>query len=256
MVFYDLTEDLFFLYRWSMAEKTVMNIIKVTKSFVGIRALNEVSFPVPERNICGLIGPNGAGKTTLINVINGVYRPEAGAIEFGNIKLNELPIYDVAQLGIARTFQIARVFRRMTVFENMLAPTIFLKESSSVLKNRITELLEFVGLFEKRDQYALELSGGQQKLLEFARALVTNPKMVLMDEPFAGVHPEIRAQLIDNIKALNQKGKTFIIVSHDMRSIAELCNQVIVLNYGQKLMEGRPETVLNDEKVIQAYLGE
>ena len=118
------------------------------------------------------------------------------------------------------------------------------------------ELLNFVGLSGKKDQYAFELSGGQQKLLEFARALVTDPRLVLMDEPFAGVHPEIKVQLIDSVKELNEKGKTFMIVSYDMRSISELCTQVVVLNFGQKITEGPPETVLNDEQVIEAYLGE
>jgi len=118
------------------------------------------------------------------------------------------------------------------------------------------ELLDFVGLSGKRDQYAFELSGGQQKLLEFARALVTDPQLVLMDEPFAGVHPEIKAQLIDNIKELNEKGKTFIVVSHDMRSISDLCTQVVVLNFGEKLTEGPPEEVFTNEQVIEAYLGD
>ena len=239
-----------------MAGNSIIEIEDVKKSFAGVRALNGVSFSVPEKSIFGLIGPNGAGKTTLINVINGVYKPEAGEIRFAGTRLNDLPIYEIAQLGISRTFQIARVFRRMSVLENMVAPTIFLKESTTRLKNRIFELLDFVGLAGKKDQYALELSGGQQKLLEFARSLVTDPQLVLMDEPFAGVHPEIKAQLIDNIKELNGRGKTFIIVSHDMRSIADLCTQAVVLNFGEKLSEGATQQVLNDEKVIEAYLGE
>lgn len=239
-----------------MVENAIINIVDIKKSFAGVQALNGVSFSVPEKSIFGLIGPNGAGKTTLINVINGVYKPDAGEIRFGDTRLNDMPIYDIAQLGISRTFQIARVFRRMSVLENMVAPTVFLKESSTRLKNRIFELLDFVGLAGKKDQYALELSGGQQKLLEFARSLVTDPKLVLMDEPFAGVHPEIKAQLIHNIKELNGRGKTFIVVSHDMRSISDLCTQAVVLNFGEKLSEGPTQSVLTDEKVIEAYLGE
>lgn len=239
-----------------MSKKEIIKIIGITKYFHGIQALNQVSFDVPEKSILGLIGPNGAGKTTLINVINGVYKPEGGEILFGASRLNDMSIYDIAQMGISRTFQVARIFRRMSVLENMVAPTIFLKESSELIKNRIMELLDFVGLSGKKDQYAFELSGGQQKLLEFARALVTDPRLVLMDEPFAGVHPEIKVQLIDSVKELNEKGKTFMIVSHDMRSISELCTQVVVLNFGQKITEGPTETVLNDEQVIEAYLGE
>lgn len=239
-----------------MAENAIINIVDVKKSFAGVLALNGVSFSVPQRSMFGLIGPNGAGKTTLINVINGVYKPDGGEIHFGTTRLDDMAIYDIAQLGISRTFQVARIFRRMSVLENMVAPTIFLKERSETLKNRVMELLDFVGLSGKRDQYAFELSGGQQKLLEFARALVTDPQLVLMDEPFAGVHPEIKAQLIDNIKELNEKGKTFIIVSHDMRSISDLCTHVVVLNFGEKLTEGPPEEVLTDEQVIEAYLGD
>lgn len=240
----------------NMAENAIINIVDVKKSFAGVLALNGVSFSVPQRSMFGLIGPNGAGKTTLINVINGVYKPDGGEIHFGTTRLDGMAIYDIAQLGISRTFQVARIFRRMSVLENMVAPTIFLKERSETLKNRVMELLDFVGLSGKRDQYAFELSGGQQKLLEFARALVTDPQLVLMDEPFAGVHPEIKAQLIDNIKELNEKGKTFIIVSHDMRSISDLCTHVVVLNFGEKLTEGPPEEVLTDEQVIEAYLGD
>jgi branched-chain amino acid transport system ATP-binding protein len=245
------------LYQEYMPADSLIEIRDVYKSFAGVQALSGVSFSVPKKCILGLIGPNGAGKTTLINVINGVYKPNRGDILFGDKRLSGMKVYDIAQLGISRTFQVARVFRRMSVLENMVAPTIFLKESSSSVRNRIFGLLDFVGLSDKKDQYAFELSGGQQKLLEFARALITDPHLVLMDEPFAGVHPEIRAQLIRNVQKLNQeKDKTFIIVSHDMRSISELCNQIVVLNFGQKLTEGSPETVLFDEKVIEAYLGE
>jgi branched-chain amino acid transport system ATP-binding protein len=239
-----------------MAASPIIRIREISKSFHGIQALNKVSLDVPETSVFGIIGPNGAGKSTLLNVINGVYDADGGEILFGPVRLNDVKIYDVAKLGIARTFQVARVFRRMSVVENMMAPTIILNQRSASIRQRIMDLLDFVGLIEKRDQYAYELSGGQQKLLEFARALVTDPSLVLMDEPFAGVHPEIKVRLIDNIKTLNGLGKTFILVSHDMRSVSELCPKVAVLNYGVKLTEGLTETVLTDEAVIQAYLGE
>jgi branched-chain amino acid transport system ATP-binding protein len=239
-----------------MAPDTIIKIHEVSKAFAGIRALDGTSFSVEGGRICGLIGPNGAGKTTLINVINGIYRPDRGAVNFGNVLLNDLPVYEIAKLGISRTFQIARVFRRMSVLENMKAPTVFLREKPERLNQRIMDLLTFVGLSEKKDHYALELSGGQQKLLEFARALVSDPRLVLMDEPFAGVHPDIKSRLIDNIKALNREGKSFIIVSHDMGSIADLCHSVVVLNFGRKLTEGPTDQILHDEEVIRAYLGE
>jgi ABC-type branched-subunit amino acid transport system ATPase component len=239
-----------------MAETDVIKIRGIRKSFAGVQALVDVTLGVPERTVYGIIGPNGAGKSTLLNVINGVYEPEAGEILFGATRLNDVKIHHVAKLGISRTFQVARVFRRMSVMENLLAPTIILGEPRALIRERILSLLDFVGLTEKRDQYAYELSGGQQKLLEFARALVTDPTLLLMDEPFAGVHPEIKARLIENIKVLNGRGKSFILVSHDMRSVSELCHRVAVLNYGEKLTEGTPETVLNDERVVEAYLGE
>jgi branched-chain amino acid transport system ATP-binding protein len=239
-----------------MSQQPILRIEGVSKSFHGIHALDRVSMDVAEKTIFGIIGPNGAGKSTLLNVINGVYPADAGDILFGYIRLNDVAIYDVAQLGISRTFQVARVFRRMSVWDNMLAPTIFLKESSATIRARISNLLDFVGLSQKRDQYAYELSGGQQKLLEFARALVTDPSVLLMDEPFAGVHPEIKSRLLANIKALNDQGKTFLLVSHDMKSVSELCHYVTVLNFGQKLAEGPPEAVLMDEAVVEAYLGE
>lgn len=239
-----------------MEQSPIIQIKEITKFFQAIQALNDVSFDVPQKSIFGIIGPNGAGKSTLLNLINGVYRADRGEIIFESTRLNDTKIYDIAKLGISRTFQVPRVFRRMSLMENMLAPTIFLKESSHSIRRRVLDLVEFVGLSEKRDQYAYELSGGQQKLLEFARGLVTDPSLLLMDEPFAGVHPEIKNRLIDNIRQLNRQGKSFIIVSHDMRSVSELCEQVVVLNFGVKLTEGPPETVLNEEKVIHAYLGE
>ncbi|MBW1731005.1 MAG: ABC transporter ATP-binding protein [Deltaproteobacteria bacterium] len=239
-----------------MVGTALIEVKEVTKKFHGIVAVDGVSFSVPTGSIWGLIGPNGAGKSTLLNVINGIYEADSGEVFFKGRSLRDKKVFDIAQMGISRTFQIAHVFRRMSVYDNMLAPTIFLKEKDSVVRERIDYLLEFVGLTEKRSQYAYELSGGQQKLLEFARALVTDPSVLLMDEPFAGVHPEIKAQLLGNIRELNGQGKTIVLVSHDMRSVSGLCQQVTVLNFGEKLAEGPPEKVLNDRKVIEAYLGE
>ena len=239
-----------------MNTEALVRIEGVSKSFSGVQALFDVSLSVPEGAVWGLIGPNGAGKTTLLNVINRILDAEAGELFFRTSRLNDYPVYDLPRLGISRTFQIPRVFRRMSVRDNMVAPTIVKKESFSVQKKRISELLDFVGLAEKSEQYAYELSGGQQKLLEFARALVTDPDLVLMDEPFAGVNPGIKAQLLAAIKEMNERGKTFVLVSHDMRSISDLCPRVTVLNFGTKLTEGPTETVLSDERVIEAYLGD
>lgn len=248
--------DPVFTYHANMTAEAILRMEGVSKSFSGVQALYGVSLSVPEGAVWGLIGPNGAGKTTLLNVINRVLEPDEGNLFFGAARLNDFRVYHLAKLGISRTFQVPRVFRRMSVWDNMLAPTVAVKEDYSVQKKRIDELLHFVGLAGKREQYAHELSGGQQKLLEFARALVTDPALILMDEPFAGVNPGIKAQLIDLIKEMNGRGKTFILVSHDMRSVSDLCPQVTVLNFGLKLTEGPTDKVFSDERVIEAYLGE
>lgn len=237
-------------------EREIIRAIDLVKCFGGIVALNKVSLTFGEGQISGVIGPNGAGKTTLINVINGVYEPDRGEVYFKNIRLNGLQAYEVAQLGISRTFQITRVFRRMSVLENMLSSSIYLIGKSKHAIGRALELLDFVGLLDMKDHYAYELSGGQQKLLEFARALMPDPEVVLMDEPFAGVHPLVKATLLNSIKEMNEKkGKTFAVISHDMKSIRDICNRLIVLNFGEKLVEGSTEDVLAHEDVIDAYLG-
>lgn len=235
----------------------LIRIEQVTKNFGEINALRSVSLNVPSGCILGLIGPNGAGKTTLLNTINGVYKPDGGHIYFEDRDLSDLEVHEIAQLGISRTFQIVRTFRRLSALENMFAASIYSKHESRLDLQRGEDLLKFVGLLEKKDQYAYELSGGQQKLLEFARALMPDPKTILMDEPFAGVHPEIKGQLRDNIREMNKREKkTFIVVSHDMESIEDLCHRLVVLNIGAKLAEGETKEVLSSKDVIDAYLGE
>lgn len=237
--------------------RDVIKVIDVTKHFKGITALNRVSLSILEGQISGIIGPNGAGKTTLLNTINGIYKPDGGQVYFKDISLNRLKVYEIAQLGISRTFQIVRIFRRLSVLENMFTSSIHLADRKKQVRDKALELLNFVGLLDKKDQYAHELSGGQQKLLEFARALMPDPQVILMDEPFAGVHPEIKARLMNNIKEINKnKDKTLIVISHDMQSIKDLCDRLVVLNFGEKLVEGIIEEVLADDRVINAYLGE
>lgn len=234
----------------------IIRAFDLMKCFGGIVALNKVSLTIREGQILGVIGPNGAGKTTLINVINGVYKPDKGEVYYRNVRINGLKAYEVAQLGISRTFQITRVFRRMPVLENMLSSSIYLIGKSNYAISRALELLDFVGLLEMKNHYAYELSGGQQKLLEFARALMPDPQVVLMDEPFAGVHPLVKATLLNSIREMNEKkGKTFAVISHDMKSIREICDRLVVLNFGEKLVEGPTEDVLANKDVIDAYLG-
>jgi len=237
-------------------ETEIIRAFNLKKCFGGIVALNKVSLNIWKGRILGIIGPNGAGKTTLINVINGVYKPDGGEVYFKNLRLDGLKAYEVAQLGISRTFQITRIFRRMSVLENMLSSSIYLIGKSKYAIGRALELLDFVGLLDMRDHYAYELSGGQQKLLEFARALMPDPQVILMDEPFAGVHPLVKATLLNSIREMNEKkGKTFAVISHDMKSIKDICDRLVVLNFGEKLVEGPTEDVLANKDVIDAYLG-
>lgn len=235
---------------------TLLSVVGVTKNFEGVTALRAVSFKVPQRCVMGIIGPNGAGKTTLLNTINGIYRPDSGKAYFKEIDLNQLSPFQIAWLGISRTFQVAKVFRRISVRENLLTASLRLKASAAEVEDKIDELLNLVGLLDKGYHYAYELSGGQQKLLEFARALMADPLLVLMDEPFAGVHPEVKSRLLECIKKANSKdGTTFLIVSHDVQLLSDLCQRIMVLNFGEKLIEGPTANVLADQLVVDAYLG-
>ncbi len=239
-----------------MQDSTLVTVKEVVKRFGGIVALNGVSCTVRKGEILGIIGPNGAGKTTLLNVINGVYPPDRGEVYFQSMRLDGLPAYKVAHQGISRTFQISRIFRRMSVLENMLSSSIHSLGKGPQALRRAEELLNSVGLVEVKDHYAYELSGGQQKLLEFARALMPDPQLILMDEPFAGVHPTVKELLFNGVREMNQgQGKTFILISHDIKSIRDLCHRLVVLNFGEKVMEGPTGEVLSNPEVIEAYLG-
>jgi len=238
------------------ASGQILSVEDIEKAFGGVVALDRVSFAVGEGQVICLIGPNGAGKTTALNVINGLIPADGGHVYFRGEELNGKAPYAIARKGIGRTFQVPRVFRRLTAEENVITPVIHRGRIRESVKDRATELLRFVGLEGKAGSYASELSGGQQKLLEFARALMPNPDLLLMDEPFAGVHPDIKKQMVAIIKELNTKQrKTFLIVSHDMPIVSDIAQGVVVMNNGAKLLEGRPDEVLGDARVVQAYLG-
>lgn len=249
----------------------MLKIDNLVKDFGGIRAVNRCSLEVKGNTITGLIGPNGAGKTTLFNLITGFYKPDAGEILFNNERIDGLSPHQIFHKKISRTFQITRELKLMTVLENlMLVPENQMGEriwnpwfrSGSVrvqeqeIRDKALEVLEFVELIDLKDDYAKNLSGGQKRLLELARTMMSDPQMVLLDEPGAGINPTLMKKLLKDINHLKEeKGVTFFVVEHDMDLVMNLCNPVIVMSTGAKLTEGTPEEIKNNELVIDAYLG-
>jgi ABC-type branched-subunit amino acid transport system ATPase component len=244
----------------------------VGKRFGGVEAVRDVSLTVAPGQVLGVIGPNGSGKTTLINLLTGVYRADRGSIQVAGTETSRLPAYRVAGLGVARTFQNPHVFSTLTVRQNLLMAL-----RRSVRRGRpvgdpgdpaagapgtpagsgdISTWLEWTGLTDKADHVASELSGGQRKLVEFARAMVRRPSLVLMDEPFAGVHPAVKRVLHDRIRQLAASGETaFLIVSHEIPDLIDLSDQFICMAAGAVLKAGDPAEVCRDEAVVDAYLG-
>jgi ABC-type branched-subunit amino acid transport system ATPase component len=234
---------------------SLLGVRAVSKRWGGISALADVDLDVGQGSITGLIGPNGSGKTTLINVIAGVYPPTEGAVEFDGAEITGMKPYDLVGHGISRTFQTARVFKTLTVWQNMLVPVLHSDEDRSELGDRAGELLEFVTLSEYRDTAASELSGGQQRLLEFARSLMTNPKLVLMDEPFAGVHPHIKKSLVTSVHSRREAGTAFLVVSHEIPVITGLVDELVCLANGKVIARGEAASVVGAPAVAEAYLG-
>jgi len=235
-----------------------LEIRNLTKWFGGIRALDGVSLQLADDDLVGLIGPNGSGKTTLVNTIGGIYKPTDGQILFGGQSIGTLKPNQVARRGIGRTFQVTRAFRRMTVMENLLVPALALhpEKGRRAWEERAREVLDFLTMDHLRGDYARSLSGGQQKLLELGQVMMTDPDLILLDEPFAGVHPKLMETIFEYITTLHQQGKAFIVISHDMTSIFTLSQRLVVLNYGNIIADGHPDEVKLDEAVIEAYLGE
>ncbi|MDB9391124.1 ABC transporter ATP-binding protein [Microcystis aeruginosa] len=243
----------------------------LSKSFGGIRAVNNAYLEVPRGSITGLIGPNGAGKTTLFNLLSNFIRPDKGEVFLDGQPIHQLPPYQIALKGCVRTFQVARVLSRLTVLENMLLASPgqtgenFLKvwfqgakirQQEQENRAKALQILDSIGLGEKAQDYAGALSGGQRKLLEIGRALMTEPKLILLDEPAAGVNPTLIAQISDHIIEWNRQGITFLIIEHNMDVIMSLCHHVWVLAEGTNLADGIPSEIQKNERVLKAYLGD
>ncbi|MEQ8814487.1 MAG: ABC transporter ATP-binding protein [Thalassobaculum sp.] len=237
----------------------------VSKSYGGVVANKDISLQVPEGRITGLIGPNGSGKTTLFNSIVGYHPIDEGSITFENREISRMRVPDIARLGMLRTFQQTRIYKKMNCMQNMVISVshrgggfggIFRPARDPETEERAEQLLEFVGLYTKRRLISGDLSFGQQKLLEFAMALMNRPKVLLLDEPTAGINPTLINGLIDRLKRANQElGVTLFVIEHNMRVIMNLAEQISCLAHGQLLATGTPEEIQNDQRVIDAYLG-
>ena len=240
----------------------LLDVDRLTKAYGGLVAVNDASFSVESGSITALIGPNGAGKTTAFDLISGIVEPQSGSVSFDGTPIAGWAPHRVTRLGIGRTFQITRELGDLTVLENMVVPSatgglrrLFGRRITSDERARARDLLAFVGIDHLAEQRAKSLSYGQRKLLELASVLMAAPRLVLLDEPAGGVNPALLERIMDRIRALNAQGTTFLIVEHNMDVVMQLSHSVIVMAHGEVILQGSPDLVQADHRVLDAYLG-
>jgi branched-chain amino acid transport system ATP-binding protein len=234
------------------AEAPILEAQRVSVRFGGVQALNQASLAVLPGRITGVIGPNGSGKSTLFNVMTGVTRPDSGLVRFRGSDVTGLGPHQINRLGIGRTFQLTRLFPRMTALENLV---VVARTDTATARQRAEGLLDLVSLRDLRDEYAGNLSYGQQKLVEFVRLMMTDPVVVLLDEPFAGVNPTMERRLLDQMEGWLRDGRTILVTDHEMTIMMEICETIFVLDHGEVIAHGTPAAVRADERVMEAYFG-
>ncbi|MBA2278712.1 MAG: ABC transporter ATP-binding protein [Chloroflexia bacterium] len=233
-------------------EAPVLSVDDLSKRFGGVQAVDKVSLDIAPGRITGVIGPNGSGKSTLFNLMTGVARADSGAVTFQGTDITRLSSDRINRLGIGRTFQLTRLFGKMSAIENLVVVS---RHDRATAERNAAELLDLVSLGHVRDEYAENLSYGQQKLLEFVRLMMTDPSLIMLDEPFAGVNPIMERRLLDTMRAWLDAGKTIVLTDHEMAIMMEICDDLYVLDYGEVIAHGPPAVIRDDERVMEAYFG-